>query len=329
MEFARATVSVASSGVARAYDFAQTDQAIADFGAEIARGEQDAAYLIARGDGLSHEQAVKQRVIPASEYGIDDLAGDDMKLAADAVTMKLGPTATVEVKVRAIDALLPQLDAAKRKAIRAELEKQENEPPPAPPRSPARSRQHPRPAGPAAGLITGRTDHAEDPQRSGDDHLQDRRAHRRVQRDGHRARARRRDPAPRAHGGRLDGRRVELGDEHRARERALKAAYRAHRVDTGAHVAADSTNTISAATATDLASTQTLLNELKTDINAHLVLEASHRGISRAWAATSRPSRPRTAPDLTTTQALANALKAILNRWAGRAHHVAERRGSD
>lgn len=132
VEFARATVSVASSGVARAYDFAQTNQAIADFGAEIARGEQDAAYLIARGDGLSHEQAVKQRVIPASEYGIDDLAGD-MKLAADAVTMKLGPTATVEVKVRAIDALLPQLDAAKRKAIRAELEKQENEPPPAPP----------------------------------------------------------------------------------------------------------------------------------------------------------------------------------------------------
>lgn len=97
---------------------------------------------------------------------------------------------------------------------------------------------------------------------------------------------------------------------------ALKAAYEAHRVDTGAHVAADSTNTISAATATDLASTQTLLNELKTDINAHLVLEASHRGISRvggyiATIATADGS------DLTTTQALANALKAALNREAG------------
>lgn len=50
----------------------------------------------------------------------------------------------------------------------------------------------------------------------------------------------------------------------------LKTTYEAHRVLTTLHATADATNTISAATATDLATSITMLNELKLDINAHV-----------------------------------------------------------
>ena len=51
---------------------------------------------------------------------------------------------------------------------------------------------------------------------------------------------------------------------------AIKVDYEAHRVDTSSHVNADSTHTISASAATDQNSLNTLLNELKSDINAHI-----------------------------------------------------------
>lgn len=51
---------------------------------------------------------------------------------------------------------------------------------------------------------------------------------------------------------------------------AIKADYEVHRASTTYHYTADATNTISAANATDLGTSITLLNELKTDINAHL-----------------------------------------------------------
>lgn len=49
----------------------------------------------------------------------------------------------------------------------------------------------------------------------------------------------------------------------------LKARYNAHRLDTEAHNAADNTNTILSADATDLSTAITLLNELLTVINDH------------------------------------------------------------
>ena len=50
---------------------------------------------------------------------------------------------------------------------------------------------------------------------------------------------------------------------------AMKVNYEVHRVSTVFHVNADSTNTISASAATDQSSLNTLLDELKLDINAH------------------------------------------------------------
>ena len=53
---------------------------------------------------------------------------------------------------------------------------------------------------------------------------------------------------------------------------AIKAAYEIHRASTTYHYTADATNTIAASDATDQSSLNTLLSELKTDINAHMLL---------------------------------------------------------
>ena len=50
---------------------------------------------------------------------------------------------------------------------------------------------------------------------------------------------------------------------------AIKAAYNTHLAAASVHFTNDSTNTIAAATATDQTSLNTMLNEMKTDINAH------------------------------------------------------------
>lgn len=55
-----------------------------------------------------------------------------------------------------------------------------------------------------------------------------------------------------------------------ARANAIKTWYEAHRASTTYHPTADATNTIAASDATDQSSANTLLNELKTDINAHI-----------------------------------------------------------
>lgn len=51
---------------------------------------------------------------------------------------------------------------------------------------------------------------------------------------------------------------------------AVKTAYGTHLAAASVHFNNDATNTISAANATDQSSLNTLLNELKTDLNAHI-----------------------------------------------------------
>lgn len=51
---------------------------------------------------------------------------------------------------------------------------------------------------------------------------------------------------------------------------AMKVNHNAHCANTDCHLNADSTNTVSASAASDQSSSNTLLNELKSDLNAHI-----------------------------------------------------------
>lgn len=98
----------------------------------------------------------------------------------------------------------------------------------------------------------------------------------------------------------------------------LRALYVAHIASTKKHLAADATNTVTAPAATDQTELNTLLNELKVDLNAHQILLASHRGNGGQGSVSAAPIAIATtdASDLATSLTLVNALKAAWN------HHV-------
>lgn len=96
---------------------------------------------------------------------------------------------------------------------------------------------------------------------------------------------------------------------------ACKALHNAHLASTDAHITADSTNTTSSATATDEASAITLANELKADFNAHIVVDAKHRGlIGSAGSVAIATVTTTNASDAASLYALVEALRLALER---------------
>lgn len=89
---------------------------------------------------------------------------------------------------------------------------------------------------------------------------------------------------------------------------AIKTAWTAHIASTTVHTVADATNGIAAADATDLASSETLLNEAKGDVNAHLkdAALAWHAGRSALLVVSAD------ATDQGTANALANELQRVV-----------------
>jgi len=94
---------------------------------------------------------------------------------------------------------------------------------------------------------------------------------------------------------------------------AIKAAWNLHLANTDAHVAADATNVVATANATDQASSNALANALKTAFNAHIVLAAAHRGIAGDGKITTAVVATTNAVDLPTSQALTAALLIAYN----------------
>lgn len=96
---------------------------------------------------------------------------------------------------------------------------------------------------------------------------------------------------------------------------ALAAAYTAHiasacdvLLGTGCHIAADATNVISAPTAVDWTTVSTLVNQLKTQFNAHCAVTSIHAVAD----AVNTVSTANATTDVTLA-ALANALKVGIN----------------
>lgn len=120
VEYARATAS-AVSGIARAYEFGQTNRALADFANELARGEEWMDSLVWAGLGKDPAALKGYRAVAPDNFDVEDLA-QELKAALDAVSLKIGPTATKRLKLRVVQRLLPQLSADDLSAIEGELD---------------------------------------------------------------------------------------------------------------------------------------------------------------------------------------------------------------
>jgi hypothetical protein len=90
----------------------------------------------------------------------------------------------------------------------------------------------------------------------------------------------------------------------------VSGGWAGHIADTVPHKAADATNTVSAADATTQVSASTLVNELKTKINAHFSQGGTHFTSDLANVFTTSAS---TTSDLSSIATLANACRTGLN----------------
>lgn len=120
VEFSRPS-GAAVSGVAREYEFEQTNRALSDFAKGIARAESDVADLVGSVSGVPLEERRRETITPPRSFAVQDLERD-MKLAMDAVTLRLGETATTRIKQAVVRRLLPNLTAADQAKIDGELE---------------------------------------------------------------------------------------------------------------------------------------------------------------------------------------------------------------
>lgn len=119
-EFSRGVAS-ATSGVARAYEFAQTNRAIHDFALQVARWWEDVLDLTGVTLGLGDVERDAVRITPPESFDVEDLAGE-IEQATAALALSLGVTAETEIKRRLVGRLLSNLDDKTRDQIDEDLE---------------------------------------------------------------------------------------------------------------------------------------------------------------------------------------------------------------
>lgn len=120
VEYTRPTGGI-SSGEAHAYEFAQTNAALADFAKQLARAEDDVDFFVGRYYGVPDDELQAASNVPPDTFDIENLTAD-IKDAFDIIAGNVGPTATKLLKLRLIDQAFPRLDADTRKTIEAELD---------------------------------------------------------------------------------------------------------------------------------------------------------------------------------------------------------------
>ena len=119
-EFARAATASGGpeSGTARAYAFETSNRAIADFAAAVGAFDQSALRLVSKLQSGAENRSI--RTTAPTRFDIEEMSRE-LDEAMAAITIDLGPTATMELKRRLVAKLLPNLSPEAREHIEAEL----------------------------------------------------------------------------------------------------------------------------------------------------------------------------------------------------------------
>lgn len=118
IEYGRATSGQVASGTARKFEFAQTNEALADYAGELARWELHVDRLVATAFGVSTDE---ESIEPQTDFGVEDLQAD-IKNVMDTVSLGVGATASKLLKFRVVEQQLPNMTADTRAAIEAEID---------------------------------------------------------------------------------------------------------------------------------------------------------------------------------------------------------------
>ncbi len=101
------------------------------------------------------------------------------------------------------------------------------------------------------------------------------------------------------------------------RANELKRLMNLHLASTAKHISADATNVITSADATDQGTADTLLNEIKTDLNLHQLLAGGFHDVGAVDGAIGAAAMAEATADsstLATSKALADSLSIMFNR---------------
>lgn len=122
VEFTRPEASrQAVSGIARKFEFAQTNSALVAFAKQIARFEEDVDFTVGRALGIPDEELQQIMVTAQDDFDIEDLTSD-LQIAIEAIdALRVGPTAERILRQRLISQLVPNISPEEEEAIRQDL----------------------------------------------------------------------------------------------------------------------------------------------------------------------------------------------------------------
>ena len=122
VEYAKPS-GVTTSGIARAYEFEQTNRRLGDIAAGFARAEQEALRLVAQMLGTDGSSIT---VTAPADFSVEDMTADLQNVIASQ-GMKLGATADAELKRRTVRRMLPNLPADTMAVIDEEIDELRDE----------------------------------------------------------------------------------------------------------------------------------------------------------------------------------------------------------
>lgn len=108
-----------TSGIARAYQFEQTNSRLRALAGGWARSEQEALRLVAK--ALGDKKSEKMTVTAPSDFSVEDLV-TDLQNVASVLEQPIGDTARGEILKRTVDKVAPNMTQEQRLAVASEID---------------------------------------------------------------------------------------------------------------------------------------------------------------------------------------------------------------
>jgi hypothetical protein len=124
-KFGQATGQV-QSGVAKQWDFEETNRLLSDFAAQLSRAESEIYRIVALALGEPESAVNKIRVIAPTDFAVEDLAAE-LDNATKALGLELGPTMEKLIKRRLAGRLVENMSTEDAAAVDDELAMQRDQ----------------------------------------------------------------------------------------------------------------------------------------------------------------------------------------------------------
>lgn len=120
IDFTRSTGGV-ESGESRKWRFEQTNNLLVDFASQLARAEEESLKLVGHMLGLSEDKLSQLKVTPPENFGVEDVTTAIDNAIKAAGLPGITPTAEMQITLRALQRLLPNLPSEVMAEIEEEL----------------------------------------------------------------------------------------------------------------------------------------------------------------------------------------------------------------